>query len=180
MASPHFPEFVEELRARADIEDALKHFIRGIDRQDWALALSTYHDDAVDEHGFFSGSARGFVDACRRAHEHQTHSMHFISNVLIDFLARDRALVETYCLVFQRFSGAAEGVPAGMAGTRKIATARYLDRFERRSEGWKVAHRLVVFGDLHTEPMPEPFAWPPGFTEQRHGTDDPLYGALAR
>ena len=32
MASSHFSNFVDELRARTEIEDALKIFIRGIDR----------------------------------------------------------------------------------------------------------------------------------------------------
>jgi hypothetical protein len=173
-----FENFMDEMQARVEIEDALKRFIRGIDRRDWALALSTYHEDAQDEHGFFSGPAREFIAACARAHEHQDHSMHFMSNVLIEFQSRDAALVETYCLVFQRFGPAAQGVLPGSCGVRKIGTARYIDRFEKRSGGWRVAHRRIVFGDLQADPMTQPVAFPPGFTEQRHGMDDYLYTAL--
>lgn len=180
MASPHFSNFVDEMRARVEIEDALKRFIRGVDRQDWDLALSTYHDDARDEHGFFSGPAQGFIAACARAHQHQDHSMHLMTNMLIEFSARDRALVETYCLVFQRFGPEAGGVAPGSRGLRKLATARYVDRFEERSGAWKVAHRRIVFGDIQAEQMTEPAGFPPGFTEQRHGVDDYLYTALAK
>jgi hypothetical protein len=171
MASPHFKNYVDELRARNEIEDTPKRFIRGIDRQDWELALSTYHEDAIDEHGFFAGPARGFIDACRHAHRDQDHSMHFMTNILIEFGAPDRALVETYCLVFQRFR-----TPA----VRKLATARYIDRFEERAGAWKVAHRTIVFGDIQSEPMSEPAGFPAGFTEQRHGMDDYLYSIIGR
>jgi hypothetical protein len=99
MASPFFDSFLDELEARTEIADTLKRFIRGIDRKDWALALSTYHDDATDEHGFFNGRADKFLEIVAQKHEHQEHSMHVISNMLIEFTARDRALVETYCLV---------------------------------------------------------------------------------
>jgi hypothetical protein len=157
MASPFFDSFLDELEARTEIADTLKRFIRGIDRKDWALARSTYHDDAIDEHGFFNGRADKFLAIVAQKHEHQQHSMHVISNMLIEFTARDRALVETYCLVFQRFGPGAPEVPPTAAGVRKIATARYVDRFEARNGQWRIAHRTL------------------DFVEQRHGTDDFLY-----
>lgn len=174
MASPFFEHFLDELRARVEIEDTLKRFMRGIDRQDWVLALSTYHEDAVDAHGFFTGPAKEFLSVVVKAHEHQTHSMHMISNMLIEFTARDKALVETYCLVFQRYDANAPDA-TGRAGTRKMATARYVDHFEERNGAWRVAMRTVVFGDMQESPMDEPFAFPPGFVEQKHGMDDFLY-----
>ena len=90
--------------------------------------------------------------------------MHFNTNVLIEFQAKDRAFVETYVLVLQRF-----------ADRRVTASARYLDRFEKRKGEWRVAHRTLVFGDMVSEAMSEPLAFPPGFTVQKHGMDDPLY-----
>src|SRR5262249_45056643 len=85
MARPFFDSFLDELEARTEIGDTLKRFVRGIDRKDWALALSTYHDDAVDEHGFFNGRADKFLEIVAQKHEHQHHSMHVISNMLIEF-----------------------------------------------------------------------------------------------
>jgi SnoaL-like domain len=175
MTSRFFDSFLDELQARLAIEDTLKHFIRAVDRQDWAAARATYHDDAIDAHGFFTGPADELLTVVERLHERQDHSVHFISNILIEFAAPDRALVESYILVFQRFGPDAEGVPPGSAGVRKFGTARYIDRFETRGGDWRVAHRTLVFGDLQSEALDKPVTFPPGFIVQRHGMDDVLY-----
>ena len=159
-----FDTFLEELEARTAIEDKLKRFARAVDRCDWVLARALYHDDAWDDHGFFKGPPDPFLAHIAKMHEVQEHSMHFNTNVLIEFRAKDRAFVETYVLVLQRF-----------AERRVTASARYLDRFEKRRGEWRVAHRTLVFGDMVSEAVREPLAFPTGFVEQRHGLDDPLY-----
>jgi hypothetical protein len=135
-----------------------------VDRQDWVLARELYHDDAFDDHGFFKGPPDAFLAHIAKLHEVQDHSMHFNTNVLIEFQAADRAFVETYVLVLQRFKD-----------KRVSASARYLDRFERRNGKWAVAHRTLVFGDMASEPLDKPMSFPPGWTEQKHSMDDPLY-----
>jgi ketosteroid isomerase-like protein len=170
-----FDSFLDELEARTQIEDCLKRFARAVDRQDWRSARSLYHDDAFDDHGFFKGPPDAFLDAIAGMHAHQDHSMHFNTNVLIEFQAKDRAFVETYVLVLQRYTAAAEGVAPGSFGKRVFASARYLDRFEKRQGEWRVVHRTLVFGDMEAAPMSEPCRFPPGFVEQKHGLDDVLY-----
>jgi len=162
--STSFGTFLEELEARTAIEDCLKRFARAVDRCDWALARTLYHDDAFDDHGFFKGPPDAFLQHIAKMHEVQEHSMHFNTNVLIEFQASDRAFVETYVLVLQRF-----------ADRRVTASARYLDRFEKRNGDWRVAHRTLVFGDSVAETLREPHRFPDGFTEQKHSRDDPLY-----
>ena len=159
-----FATFLEELEARTAIEDCLKRFARAVDRQDWKLARELYHDGAFDDHGFFKGPPDEFLAHIAEMHKVQEHSMHFNTNVLIEFQSRERAFVETYVLVLQRF-----------ADRRVTASARYLDRFEQRNGEWRVAHRTLVFGDMAGEPLKEPVKFPPGFTVQRHDMDDPLY-----
>jgi ketosteroid isomerase-like protein len=159
-----FGTFLEELEARTAIEDCLKRFARAVDRQDWKAAREAYHDDAFDDHGFFKGSPDPLLAHVAKLHEQQHHSMHFNTNLLIEFQSRERAFVETYVLVLQRF-----------ADRRVTASARYLDRFEKRNGQWRVAHRTLVFGDIVPEPLKEPVRFPEGFTEQKHGMDDPLY-----
>ncbi|MCW5770112.1 MAG: nuclear transport factor 2 family protein [Rhodospirillaceae bacterium] len=175
MASPYFASFLEELEARTEIEDCLKRFARAVDRQDWALARTLYHDGAFDDHGFFKGAPDPLLATVAKMHEHQDHSMHFNTNVLIEFQAKDRAFVETYVLVLQRYTAKAEGVEAGSHGKRVFASARYLDRFEKRNGEWRVVHRTLVFGDMESAPMAAPLRFPPGFVEQKHGMDDVLY-----
>jgi ketosteroid isomerase-like protein len=163
--SGFFASFLDELEARTAIEDCLKRFARAVDRQDWALARTLYHDDAFDDHGFFKGPPDAFLAHIRGLHAQQEHSMHFNTNVLIEFRSGEQAMVETYVLVLQRFTD----------GARKTASARYLDRFEKRGGEWRVAHRTLVFGDLVTDASGEPPRFPAGFTVQKHGMDDPLY-----
>ena len=159
-----FATFLDELEARTAIEDQLKRFARAVDRQDWSLARELYHDDAFDDHGFFKGPPDAFLAHIAKLHEVQDHSMHFNTNVLIEFQSRERAFVETYVLVLQRYRD-----------RRVTASARYLDRFEKRNGAWRVAHRTLVFGDMVPEPLDKPVSFPPGWTEQKHGMDDPLY-----
>jgi ketosteroid isomerase-like protein len=159
-----FDSFLDELQARTAIEDCLNRFARAVDRQDWKLARTMYHDGAFDDHGFFKGPPDAFLAHIAKMHEVQEHSMHFNTNVLIEFQAKDRAFVETYVLVLQRF-----------ADRRVTASARYLDRFEKRTGEWRVAHRTLVFGDMVSEPLAEPLRFPAEFTVQKHGMDDPLY-----
>ena len=175
MTQAVFGSFLEELEARTAIEDCLKRFARAVDRQDWKAARELYHDGAFDDHGFFKGAPDAFLAHIEKMHAHQDHSMHFNTNVLIEFQSRERAFVETYVLVLQRFVPGAPNVPAGSAGVRNLASARYLDRFERRSGEWRVVHRTLVFGDLEAQAMKEPLRFPPEFAVQKHGTDDPLY-----
>ena len=159
-----FGSFLEELEARTAIEDALKRFARAVDRQDWKAARELYHPDAFDDHGFVKAAPDPLIEHIAKLHVDQEHSMHFNTNVLIEFSSRDKAFVETYVLVLQRFPG-----------RRVTAAARYLDRFECRAGDWRVVHRTLVFGDLVTEPMREPFSFPPEFTVQKHSMEDPLY-----
>ena len=170
-----FADFLEELQARTAIEDCLKRFARAVDRQDWAAAREAYHDGAFDDHGFFKGPPDQFLAYIEKLHAHQDHSMHFNTNVLIEFDSRERAFVETYVLVLQRYRPDSPNVAPGTEGLRSLASARYLDRFENRNGKWRVIHRTLVFGDVVSEPMMEPSLFPSEFTVQKHGLDDPLY-----
>jgi ketosteroid isomerase-like protein len=170
-----FPTFLEELEARTAIEDCLKRFARAVDRQDWQAARELYHPGAFDDHGFFKGPPDAFLAHIERMHAEQEHSMHFNTNVLIEFSSPERAFVETYVLVLQRFGAGTTRVPQGAAGLRSLASARYLDRFEKRGGEWRVVHRTLVFGDVESTPMQEPLRFPPEYAVQRHDMDDPLY-----
>src|ERR1051325_11367477 len=130
-----FASFLEELEARTAIEDSLKRFARAVDRQDWKLARTMYHDDAFDDHGCFKGAPDAFLAHIAKMHEAQQHSMHFNTNVLIEFQAKDRAFVETYVLVLQRYRD-----------RRVTASARYLARFEKKNGEWRGAPGALGVG----------------------------------
>jgi hypothetical protein len=97
-----------------------------------------FHDDAEDDHGNFRGSKQDALAALRKsaANPDVTASVHHIGNILID-LRGDEAFVESYFMASQR---RAEG---GKLWTR-MRVGRYLDRFEKRDNVWRVASRKVI------------------------------------
>lgn len=134
-----------ELVARSDIHDALLRYARGVDRKDWDAVRATYHVDAHDEHGTFSGTVDEFIEWVDARHKTIPFSSHFLSNSLIEFKDEDTAFVETYFIAMRRMP---KGSANGAQGTAEIdaeVIGRYLDRFERRDGQWKVARRRVVY-----------------------------------
>jgi hypothetical protein len=124
-----------DLRSKDEIRDVVLRVARGIDRCDLELIRACYHAEAHEEHGWFSGSAWEYaaqlVELKLAETEQQSHMM---SNILVDLESDDAARVESYYVAVQR--------PVG--GQLVAAGGRYLDRFERRSGVWRIAHRLVI------------------------------------
>ena len=169
-----FENFIDELEARHLIEDCLLRFARAIDRKDWDAALSSYHENAFDDHGFFKGPPDQFIEILKKTHSNQDHSMHLCTNILIDFKSKNSALVESYIIAIQRFLPESES----KYGTRNIGVARYLDHFELRNGSWRVSKRVLVLGDILKSPMAAALNFPAGFEVQKHEKTDILYELL--
>lgn len=127
---------LHELKARADINDALVRFCRGVDRGDAAMTLSAYHPDACDDHGSYSGPVTGFVDWVMPMLANFVWTQHYISNTYIE-LDGDKANVETAVQVIMRYRQ--DGKLFDLLGC-----GRYLDRFERRDGVWRIANRVTT------------------------------------
>ena len=96
-------------------------------------------------------------------------TLHYISNMTIEFHALDEAGCECYFNTWQT-------VPVDGRERILAGLGRYLDRFERRNGQWRIAHRLVVV-DLATL-LPES-----NFTASRpdlgqRGPTDPSFALL--
>lgn len=171
-----FDNAVDELIARTRIEETLLRFCRGIDRKDWALLLSAFHEDATDDHGSVKGLAHEvLVPALQSLHETVAHSVHYLTNLSITFVSDTAASVESYVLVAQRRpEPAADGLGAGTQ--RTVASVRYVDRFERRDgDAWLIASRILVWGDMLTVGDDDTtFALPAHFVEQRRDRTDAI------
>lgn len=152
---------VKEGLARAEIERALYLYARGVDRRDWALVRSVYHDDAIDYHGSFEGGVDDLVNYLRARHGSIEQSIHFITNIVVDFVEAGAALVESYYFCQQRLKSAASlekafgKIMVAEDETVQLTTSgRYIDRFELRAGAWRISHRKVTFDVLSASPTP--------------------------
>ncbi|WP_167042466.1 nuclear transport factor 2 family protein [Salinibacterium sp. ZJ454] len=157
-------EAVRALVARAEIEQVVLKYCRGVDRQDWNLVRSCYHADAVDNHGSFIGGPDSLVEWMQSRHASIDVCVHFVGNVLID-VHGDEAAVESYYMAYQELAPGGVAVKAltrdretleesATTGLQLRMLGRYVDWFERRDEvGWRIAHRQVVIESGHLESL---------------------------
>lgn len=127
---------LDQMRARVEIADVLHMYCRAADRCDEQLMLSCYHEDAIDDHGFYSGAAKDFVPFVIAELQKLTLSVHSISNTLIQRNG-ETAFVESRYAVVHRVSH-------WLGHTDFYHHGRYLDVFERRAGEWKIATRVIV------------------------------------
>jgi hypothetical protein len=123
---------VRYLMDRTAILDCIAAHARGCDRHDDVLITGAYHDDAVDEHGFASNLGPEYADWANEAHASTslTHTHNITTHSCT--IDGDVAHAESYVLV----------VLLGTDGvTAQFITGRYIDRLERRSDGWRIALR---------------------------------------
>jgi hypothetical protein len=167
-------QFAAELADREAIRDVLARYARGIDRVDADLLRSTFWDDAVDDHGTFSGSARAFIDQLIPKLNRAEALMHFLGNILIE-IRGDVAAVETYLRAFHR-QEFADGQRYEL-----IIGGRYVDRMEKRDDEWRIARRKVVYDWYRKFPeLPDWERTPLGFAFQTNRfPDDPIYRFIA-
>ena len=134
-------ETVEKLEAqvtrlidRQEIFDCAHRYTKGIDRRDWELLASAYHDDAIDQHGDVVGTRDEIVEYIRNVMKDWDYSVHFLdlNNLEID---GKTAHAESYVLFTQqRVDG----------GGLDFGGGRYLDRLEKRNGKWGIVVRRVV------------------------------------
>jgi hypothetical protein len=142
---------LETLLARQEIADVILRYARGIDRLDFDLVRSCYHDDAYDDHGMFRGNVDEFIAGAQRFLPRFVATMHFMGNMLIEVGVdgdEQRARAETYAVAYHR-QLAEDG-----SGKDDVFGIRYVDRFERRGGDWRIAHRVVATEWRRVDPVP--------------------------
>jgi hypothetical protein len=156
------PEY-QSLLDQIAIRDLLSQYCRGVDRRDWSLVRSVFHPDAYDDHGVYRGNVDGFIAFLTERHEFVTMSMHHIGNVLVEFAGPERAMVETYCLAFQRYAPGGDAVRAAITGGKSATSSdepmevtmwvRYVDIMTKRDGQWKIGHRRVAWDALQARAL---------------------------
>lgn len=144
-------------------------YARAVDRRDWDLLRTVFHPDATDEHGPYRGDVEGLVAFLEAQLADVESTSHLMANCLVTHLDDDSANVETYATAVHRHVRD-EGLPVDLT-----FWVRYLDRFERRNGGWRIADRLVVIDRSRADEVRHGAGVAHAFTTGRPGPDDPSY-----
>ena len=126
---------VDEMLDKFALQQLAWTYCHAIDRQDYALLRTLYHDDAIDDHGpMFYGSPDDYVAWLPSMLANWSATSHIIANMLF--------LVDGHN---------AEGELATTAYHRTrddsrelIAHGRYIDRYQKRDGVWRFFRRSLV------------------------------------
>ena len=129
-------QILAELADREAIRECIYRYSRGVDRLDADMIRSAYWPDAVDQHLEFKGNAEAFIAWSFPIMGSMDQTMHMIGNVLMT-IRGNSADVESYFYGYHRVT--IDGVKQDVIGA-----GRYIDRFEKRGDEWRVAERLVM------------------------------------
>jgi len=115
---------------------------------DKEMARSVWHEDGTAFYdGMFDGTGHGFIDWVWEAHAPMERHSHQITNVLTR-VEGERATSEAYVTVAFWTLPGADGKQ-----TEIVARGRYLDRWEKRSGRWAIAHRTHLVDMLSENPL---------------------------
>jgi hypothetical protein len=140
---------VRDLAARRDILDAIFNYMRGQDRLMPEVQRRAFHDDAFVDCGLYAGSPDGFVKFAQGFLGATKYSQHLIGQTHIQ-VEGNVAHGEIYFLAQHRI------VESGIEKDLFVA-GRYIDRYEDRGEGWKIAKRRELIDWARTDPASDSF-----------------------
>ena len=125
-----------ELADREAIRECLYRYARGVDRLDADMIRSAYWPDCTDNHMGFTGNAEEFIAWAFPIMRTMDQTMHMICNILTN-IQGNTADVEAYFYGIHRLN-----TPDGKSDV--LGAGRYVDRFEKRGEEWRIIERVVV------------------------------------
>lgn len=164
---------VIELSDREAIRECLYRYSRAVDRRDEDMLRGVYWPDAIDSHLSFKGNVEELIAWAMPVMRTMAHQLHLIGNIIIN-LRGERADVESY------FSSTV--VLPGDPPRDRIGYGRYLDKFEKRGDEWRIIERIVMT-DWYRE-FPDTADWGksaigvPDIARGRNGMDDTSYSFL--
>ena len=130
-------ENLQSIVDREQIRECLARLARGEDRRDSDLISGAYWPDATDDHGIFVGTFKEYLAWVVPGAPAVLVTLHTLGQSLID-LRGNSAVVETHVTSYHRINMGDEERDLVIGG-------RYLDRLERRSHEWRIAHRTMLY-----------------------------------
>src|SRR5882724_8665557 len=157
-----------DLVAKEAIRSVLYRYCRAADRCDWPQFASSFHDDAVIDHGE-PMPKQAFVEKAReRVVRLWELTQHMLGQIHVE-LDGPGADSEAYLIAHHVTR------PEPGSGDRRLIAfgGRYVDRFEKRGGEWRIARRILV-RDWHDDrPYRPAQGW--NFRLQRRDRMDPVY-----
>lgn len=138
---PFSPQQLSDIES---IRDVARRYCHCLDRLDADGLRAVYWPDARDDHGpEFKGNAWEYVEVAMQSHRRWQPSMHCITNHLVELDSDPTtARGEIYCTAFlYEADGSAAHTWLG----------RYLDRYEKRGDEWRIAERVCVHEASRTD-----------------------------
>jgi hypothetical protein len=190
--SPGLEPQLRVLLDKQEIHEVVLRYARGIDRLDWALVASCFTEDGEVDASWFVQDAQTVYEA-RRTGADSAHlgtwaerSAHYVANCLIE-VDGDEARGETYCIATHRTRRSNAEIPvpiddpsdAGRGGAERDVTLglRYVDRFERRDERWRIRRRAFVWDWSRVDAVTGRWTLDPDdYRVGRRDRDDLAYG----
>jgi hypothetical protein len=127
------------------LQELCAKYSRAVDRRDFALLRSLYHDDSTDEHGsMFAGGGEDFVDYVSRTVTQFESTSHYITNMIFA-VDGDKAEGEVYKINYHRTKP-----PERM---EIVTGSRSHDRYEKRNGVWKFMYRGIVLDWARQTPV---------------------------
>lgn len=162
---------IQQLLDRAQIEDVLHRYCRGVDRIQLDVLASVFHDDAIIDYGAVQRTAEEFVAYVGEKHPGVPFASHMVMNKLIDFLSPHKAFVESWCLAIERHPPNA----GGEFEIDRVFRVRYGDILEKRDGEWRIARRITVIDHVMSAAVDPALQLPPTDRYQgRRDADDPV------
>lgn len=158
---------------RFAIIDLAALYMRGLDRLDGALLADQFWPEAQCEYGVFSGGPADFAAFCMTMLTDHARNHHMLGQHLIDFTSPDEAYGEVYYQAYHRVHD-----EAGAARDLFIA-GRYVDRYERRGDVWKIAYRSELVDWVRDDPATDAMVAQAPFIMGQRKPADPLYDRKA-
>ena len=150
MLSQQEEQKLRDVIARHEIYDLLCDYMRAQDRLDPILHRSVFHDDATTDYGAaYGGGPDGFVAFAQGVLTPHLANHHMIGQAKIE-IEGDVAFGEIYFQAHHRISEGGEERDLFVSG-------RYIDRYERRTGCWKIAHRSEKVDWIRDEPRADGF-----------------------
>jgi hypothetical protein len=135
---PVLQEMIDEFQLRKLVHA----YCRAVDRGEFEQVRNLYHHDAVDSHGAFSaGSADEFLNQLNAARPYIRSIQHNITTVNFA-ISGHVAEGEIYTIATHTLARADRDLDVVIGG-------RYLDKYEKRNDAWKIIERTIVTDWAH-------------------------------